>query len=660
MKHMWLAVIPLVFPIVACSGEDCAPRETTYCQEGITYWVDSCGEFEEIHQRCLIGCNSDHTGCLPGDCNADTMCDDGNLCTDDVCRDFFCTHLDNRVACDDGDACTRDDRCTGGNCRGQPRSCDDANPCTDDTCDPATGCVYSSNTAGCDDASVCTTGDHCQDGACVGTPLDCDDRDGCTTDSCDARDGCRHTYACAPEASCVDRACVCHPGYRGTGFSCTDIDECAEGFDDCDPRADCTNLAGSYDCTCRPPYAGDGFSCTLCGNGSCDPDEDLSTCPADCDLDITVLVADALAGPLDRALAVYLDDLRTAGHQAEVIPVSPGTAADLRGLLGDHVADYDIEGALLVGDLPAAWYEQTAFETYEEFPCDIYLMDLDATWTDGDGDGMLDGHTALSADIFVSRLTGSAGKIEDYFDKLHDRRTSGPVLPQAAFIFMDDDWEPWAGNYGLDAVYASVDLLSGAAATDRPAYLARMEGAGAEFVYQWIHAYPQALYIMHNGGYQIVYLSDIDAGNHRGTFLNLFNCSGARFTEPGGCLSQGYLLRTDYGLADIGSTKTGGIHTPDVFHARLASGATWGEAFRAWYNDTGKWDDDWYLGIVIAGDPLLRLPGATRTRLGEMPASRLGPADIEEMARRMARFARNVELGTFADYRARHPAFFRR
>ena len=48
-------------------------------------------------------------------------------------------------------------------------------------------------------------------------------------------------------------------------MSCDDLDECAAGTADCDPRATCTNLAdgAGYECECTAMgYTGDGFFCT--------------------------------------------------------------------------------------------------------------------------------------------------------------------------------------------------------------------------------------------------------------------------------------------------------------------------------------------------------------------------------------------------------------
>jgi hypothetical protein len=61
----------------------------------------------------------------------------------------------------DGDPCD----CAPGN----PgiRSCEDGDVCTDDICDPAMGCSHTNNTAPCDDGNACTTRERCQAGACT-------------------------------------------------------------------------------------------------------------------------------------------------------------------------------------------------------------------------------------------------------------------------------------------------------------------------------------------------------------------------------------------------------------------------------------------------------------------------------------------------------------
>ena len=55
--------------------------------------------------------------------------------------------------------------------------------------------------------------------------------------------------------------CACLPGFNGDGFTCTDIDECALGTDDCDINADCTDILGGYECDCIAGWKGNGTFC---------------------------------------------------------------------------------------------------------------------------------------------------------------------------------------------------------------------------------------------------------------------------------------------------------------------------------------------------------------------------------------------------------------
>lgn len=67
--------------------------------------------------------------------------------------------------------------------------------------------------------------------------------------------------SCGSNGSCANQICVCDDGYTDANNGCRDIDECANGTDDCDPNATCTNLPGSFDCACDDGFVGDGRTC---------------------------------------------------------------------------------------------------------------------------------------------------------------------------------------------------------------------------------------------------------------------------------------------------------------------------------------------------------------------------------------------------------------
>ena len=90
----------------------------------------------------------------------------------------------------------------------------------------------------------------------AGDGFTCTDLDECTlgTDNCSANATCANSYG--------GFTCTCIAGYAGNGVTCTDIDECTLGTDNCHADATCTNTPGSFGCACNPGFTGNGVTCT--------------------------------------------------------------------------------------------------------------------------------------------------------------------------------------------------------------------------------------------------------------------------------------------------------------------------------------------------------------------------------------------------------------
>ena len=171
--------------------------------------------------------HGDILGKCPSGCNINpSMCDDQNLCTDDIC-------LEN------------------GECQHVLVDCNDGNICTENICLPEEGCVDSSlDGIPCDDGNACTAGDICQSKVCSGqqitgcclSDIDCDDGDNCTDDLCSGNRTCSNVAVdCSVADKCLIGLCNPSSGLCETiPVTCDDSNVCTDDF--CDATAGCYSL----------------------------------------------------------------------------------------------------------------------------------------------------------------------------------------------------------------------------------------------------------------------------------------------------------------------------------------------------------------------------------------------------------------------------------
>jgi hypothetical protein len=217
----------------------------------------------------------------------------------------------------------------------------------------------------------------------------------------------------------------------------------------------------------------------------------------------------------------------------------------------------------------------------------------------------------LEIEIYTSRLIGTADELQRYFERAHRYRREGSLVNPSAFIFIDDPWHETdtSNDLYLDRLYREVDVIQDRTESTLDNYVDKLTGDGAEFVFQKVHAGPRIMNFKDEPSDHQLYPRDVSRLNLKVSFLNLTNCSAAKFSEYERSLGEAYTVGTDYGLAIIGSTKVGHLARPDDFHKNLGDGMYWGEAYKAWYNSEGSDSDKWHLGVVLMGDPLLRVVG---------------------------------------------------
>ena len=397
--------------------------------------------------------------------------------------------------------------------------------------------------------------------------------------------------------------------------------------------------------------------------------------------DLLIIVeAEKLEG-IQSNLNQYVDDLENDGVSSHTITFESGTVEDLKQILVNYYLFHKIKGAFLIGTLPAAWAERVhnddGIEMVEEFPTDLFLMDLAGAWQDQGtytcmlGSCTLDTPSTNSVydtfppsderelEIFVSRLRGTEAELNSYLGKNHAFRTSGALLPQRSFLFVDDDWD---GHYPdlflLDTLYASghVDSMYDETATVASNYLDYMENQGAEYVHQWIHSSPIHLRIYEPDGSSVIMADDIVDRDLKGSFFNLFDCSAHRFTEESMILGDAY-LRTGYGLASVGSTKPGAMLHTEIFNEKIGGGEYWGPSFKQWYNEIGREDDHWHLGMSIMGDPMLTLSGDALATFPPFYFDKYKYTHLDTILNHWIRTSGPI-LGNFQQYIKTHKKFF--
>ncbi|MBN1211203.1 MAG: hypothetical protein JXA92_01380 [candidate division Zixibacteria bacterium] len=341
-----------------------------------------------------------------------------------------------------------------------------------------------------------------------------------------------------------------------------------------------------------------------------------------------IIINTDLYALVTASIDLYMQDLNNDGYEVELVSSSGGTAEDMRTFLQGKYYE-GMKGCVLIGDLPIAWYEiYNCFDYYinEEFPCDLYYMDLDGEFGDADRDGLFDRHTGeVTPEIWIGRLTASphaqGSRFEDsiimnYFDKNHLYRTGQLDLNKRALVYIDDDWAGeapwWDENVGL--TYDVRTLENDEWITWAEDYEDRLDD-NYEFIQVCVHSSAYS-HSFKNPDEQWSSTTNIEVNNIGPVahFYNLFACSNARFTSTGnmgGC----YIFGDQYGLASVGSTKTGSMLSFDYFYYPLGQGKTIGEAMRDWFIDLA-WDGNyyfdqicWHYGMTLQGDPTLTVSG---------------------------------------------------
>jgi hypothetical protein len=245
-------------------GEECEPTAEMLCLEGELYWMNSCGEADDLIKHCECGCKLDHSDCLDCDCVPDCA---GRECgPDPVCGAISCGE------CQDGLTCNDEGWCEGGcipDCAGKE--------CGSDGCGDNHNCGECDAGWTCNRIGKCVRPETCNNGE-LETYEECEGFElrGQTCESLGFDDG---NLACHDD--CILDTSQC----RKCGNNVAEPGEACDGADLGEKSCQSLGFVGGT-LSCRPDCMGvDTLECHYCGNGiiddgeTCDgPDLDGQTC----------------------------------------------------------------------------------------------------------------------------------------------------------------------------------------------------------------------------------------------------------------------------------------------------------------------------------------------------------------------------------------------
>jgi len=349
---------------------------------------------------------------------------------------------------------------------------------------------------------------------------------------------------------------------------------------------------------------------------------------------VVIIVKSSIYNQLAEKIDRYAIDIHNV-YGCEVIMemVSGGNHRDIKDLIVSHQTN--LNGAVFIGDIPVAWFEiDDDFGGYgggpgygyAVWPCDLYYMSLNGTWSDTDENGIYDSHTGdINPNIFVGRIsTANMGLLlsekeglEKYFDKNHNFWI-GKTLVKKKFglTYTDQDWVVF------DDMRTDIKYLYGNSYYDqigygnpifgKTDYLNRLKNNRYEFIQLACHANHEFLQM--SGGN--ILANEIYYNGSEAIGVNLFSCSACNWTAVQPNSYQGFLggvhayNNNNSSLVVVGSTKTGSMLNFDKFYLPLGEGKTIGEALKQWWIDAygNNHNGDvisWHYGMSIIGDPLV-------------------------------------------------------
>jgi hypothetical protein len=318
---------------------------------------------------------------------------------------------------------------------------------------------------------------------------------------------------------------------------------------------------------------------------------------------VILIVEERIFDGIAASLATFQTDLEGEGYTVETWQVSGGSASDIRSDLQTAFLAGGLDGALLIGDIPTGWMDNG----FGEYPIDLFLMDMNGTWNDPDGDGLYESYSDAAPEIWVGRLTptfltwgSSAELINGYFARNHAYRTGTLSLPDRALAYE----EAFTGlTYNLDNLYPTVVRVTDPVGTNADDFKQELLTS-----YEWVHLISHSSpwgSSFHTGappeGGGTLENFEVPPLDPHAFFYVLNCCSNGRWTEVDN-LANSYIWCDTYGLAALAQTKVDYTNYFTEYYNELAAGSNLGDAFRVWLSGNMYYEN----GAVLFGDPTLK------------------------------------------------------
>jgi len=336
---------------------------------------------------------------------------------------------------------------------------------------------------------------------------------------------------------------------------------------------------------------------------------------------VLILVHSSLLPAINDELMVYTSSFFSRFYTTVILEVSGGTVEDIKTTIQTYYyLEEKLVGVILIGNHSTAWFHhEDDFEGPDEFPCDLFLMDLDGEWVDSDSDRMYDLHSDGTGDtapeIYLGRIDASRipgdeiASIQQYLSKVSEYWEGTLPHTNIGLTYTDRDWAQSSQHrYGLGYAYDDYQALWYPNVNRDDYAFYRLPNETYEFIQISCHA-GHTTYSHHFeiGGY--LYSDDVRAAGPQALFYNLFTCGSLRFTDEN-CLGNAYILNTSSpSLTVVGSTKVGSMLNFRFFYEPIGEDhASFGQAFQQWFEYMAPYNNDdisWYYGMTILGDPTL-------------------------------------------------------